>query len=35
LAGTHLTNATVPGAGTTTFILSNVPSDRIFADDFE
>jgi hypothetical protein len=35
VAGTHSMNATVPGAGTTTFTLSNVPSDRIFADDFE
>jgi PA domain len=34
-AGTYLMNATVPGAGTTSFTLTNTPSDRIFADDFE
>ncbi|MEP6484014.1 MAG: PA domain-containing protein [Rudaea sp.] len=34
-AGTHSMNATVPGAGTTTFTLMNVPADRIFANDFE
>jgi hypothetical protein len=34
-AATYSMNATAPGAGTTTFTLTNTPSDRIFADDFE
>jgi hypothetical protein len=35
VVGTHSMNATVPGAGTATFTLSNAVSDRIFANDFE
>ncbi len=33
--GSYPMNATAPGAGTTSFTLKNIPSDRIFANDFE